>query len=510
MQRSVTGSCTRPKFDSRNPFSSQGGLSGRARIRRAAREATASRLCGGYSFSGSGGWTRTRRHAPGEVACDGRQRVQGGGVVAEDVAGQPRDTAVRTQVPCRSQHASGWSRAHAGPWESCMHVEAIAEPPRGAHTAIVATASASHVEAIAEPPRGAYTAIVATASARCAGGLTLSRAPHVQRYRLRPPHWLGQRGGSSDSKVGRYDMHVRPSLPLQGPHIGSARQGPGVARGARHPAFWFVRPLHARIFCGMGNGHAGVAPKVHDAARGLQLRRRYGIAQTMRAQQGTVQSPCGAAHLSERVPVASGRLHTRKSDVAPRKCFLRQKTASNPELSIVKIRNRCATYEELRNSRFPGHPMYEIDKYHHPTQNHDISNLTLVLEANARSKTHPIGLARDRSLGNSSMHWATSKSREKFSAPASSIKNYETVRISLSSSTFNQTVECVDGRRAAVGISRDIQNFELWSGQTQTAQAFVEFQCQTKVQPEVFGTILTTMLFCLKKPQFKVKNHVPT
>ncbi|KAF8166414.1 hypothetical protein K438DRAFT_1857189, partial [Mycena galopus ATCC 62051] len=127
-------------------------------------------------------------------------------------------------------------------------------------------------------------------------------------------------------------------------HIGSARQRPGIARGARHPAFWLVTPLCARIFCGMGTrGSPRKSMMLRESWKSTrevpcssqpslmrsstQLRRCYSIAQTMTTQQGSAQGPCGAADLSERVPVASGRLHTRKSDVAPRKGFLRPKTA---------------------------------------------------------------------------------------------------------------------------------------------------------------------------------------
>ncbi|KAF8142976.1 hypothetical protein K438DRAFT_1784154 [Mycena galopus ATCC 62051] len=125
------------------------------------------------------------------------------------------------------------------------------------------------VEAIAGPPRGANAAIVATA--RCAGGLTPCQAPYMQHYRLRPPRWLGQRGGGSNGK-------------------GSACQGPGFAWAARHPAFWLVPPLHARIFCGLP-ARVPCSSRPLPMRSSTQLRRHYGIAQTMKAQQGAVQGP---------------------------------------------------------------------------------------------------------------------------------------------------------------------------------------------------------------------------
>ncbi|KAJ7836137.1 hypothetical protein B0H14DRAFT_2589871 [Mycena olivaceomarginata] len=246
---------------------------------------------------------QTRRRAPGEVARDGRQRVEGGGVVAEDVAGQPRNTAqgkrdaardVFVLCGCSPYHVAAFARR----FRAVRNGRLAGLGSRGSLGVVYAG-----VEAIAGPPRGTHVAIVAAASVIACG----------------PRAGWDSVGAASDGKGGRYDMHARPSLSRRKP------------------------------------------------------RRRYGIAQTMTAQQGAAQGPCGAAHLSERVPVASGRLRTRKSDVVPRK---------------------CATYEEPGNSRFPGHPMPEIAKYRQPTQNHNISNLTSVLESNGKWTSHRIGLAR--------------------------------------------------------------------------------------------------------------------
>ncbi|KAF8215453.1 hypothetical protein K438DRAFT_1926871 [Mycena galopus ATCC 62051] len=102
----------------------------------------------------------------------------------------------------------------------------------------------------------------------------------------------------------------------------------------------------------------------------------------------------GGAHLSGVVPVARGRWCTRMSDVAPRKCVLPQKTASNPKVGIPKIRATCGTHKEPRNTRLPGHPMHEIVEYHHSTQNHDISSPTSAVESNGTWRTYRIGLSK--------------------------------------------------------------------------------------------------------------------
>ncbi|KAF8214733.1 hypothetical protein K438DRAFT_1749823 [Mycena galopus ATCC 62051] len=237
------------------------------------------------------------------------------GVVTEDITGQPRVTAQRKCDAARD-------RSHASSVPFAMRIWLV---------------SASHeflgvvyagIEAIAGPRIGVYAAIVA--NTRCAGRLTLCRASHVQHYRLRPLRWLGQRGGGSDGS-GRYNMHEWPSLSCHKP------SGLWCRCVLVFSAVWACggRPESLCKSC-KSTREVPCSLQPLPMRSSTQPRRRYSIAQTVTAQHGAAQGPCGAADLSERVPVASGRLHTCKSDVAPRKGFLRQKTASNPELSVAK------------------------------------------------------------------------------------------------------------------------------------------------------------------------------
>ncbi|KAF8148113.1 hypothetical protein K438DRAFT_1867019 [Mycena galopus ATCC 62051] len=157
------------------------------------------------------------------------------------------------------------------------------------------------------------------AAARCAQAIWL----HVRRPRA---GW-GSVGAAATARAG--DMMCARG------HCGAAARWahrfciPGPRRCTEEPTSSLLAWDAAALSHFLRYGHAEVTLQGHDAARVLQVylrgrpahcgqrgstqpHRRYGMAQTMTAQQGAAQGPCGAAHLSEVVPMASGRLNTHK------------------------------------------------------------------------------------------------------------------------------------------------------------------------------------------------------
>ncbi|KAF8179779.1 hypothetical protein K438DRAFT_1842779 [Mycena galopus ATCC 62051] len=206
-------------------------------------------------------WSR-RVDARRAAVCQEKSRVTGDsvwkveGVVAEDVAGQPRDAAQSKRDAARDAF-------------------------------LICGCSPYHVAAFVRR----FRAVRNTRLAR----LGLARVL----------------GSPADRCV---HSHCCEREPTQGAHIGFARQRPGIARDARHPAFWLSMTL--RESC-KSTREVPCSSQPSLMRSSTQPRRRYSIAQTMTTQQGAAQGPCGTADLSERVPVASGRLQMRKSDVAP-------------------------------------------------------------------------------------------------------------------------------------------------------------------------------------------------
>ncbi|KAF8188512.1 hypothetical protein K438DRAFT_1833684 [Mycena galopus ATCC 62051] len=266
------------------------------------------------------------------------------GVFAEDVAGQPRDATQRKRdaardafvlCGCSPYHVAAFARRFRAVRNVCLAHLGLARVLGSrvcryrSHCWAADRCACSHcceceVCRKADAAPGVACAVLSLAAPALAGAA-----------------WGRQRW----QQAIQYARTAIVELP-QGAHIGSARQRPGVARGARHPAFWLVTLLGARIFCGMGTrGSPRKSMMLRESCKSTrkvpcssqpspmrsspQPRRRHSIAHTMTAQQGAAQGLCGAADLSERMPVASGRLHTRKSDVAPRKGFLRQKRGAS-------------------------------------------------------------------------------------------------------------------------------------------------------------------------------------